>query len=464
MSFDSSMDRPRESVVLRVDQLAKCYRIYEKPRDRILQAFLGQRRKLYREFWALHDISFQLSRGHTIGIVGRNGSGKSTLLQLICGTLTPSRGSVTVTGRIGALLELGSGFNPEFTGRENIYLNGTVLGLSRRQIDERMDSILAFADIGVFIDQAVKTYSSGMSVRLAFAVQAHCDPQILVVDEALAVGDELFQKKCYTHLESLKEKGTSILLVTHSCPQINQHCDEAILIHKGIMRLIDEPQNITALYQRLINSSDEEWKQVVDGYLNSSKATSIEKQAIGSSGHGTMEPSRQAATALEKAWFDPHLAPESTMIYPDHGARIEDITVFDARGVRVNNIPCGEGFSIRFQYSSSSQLHAVSLACHIANHTGSRITGQSLPREQAQGIDLPAHSKWEAFFHFAGSLWPGVYFVGGGINNTKNSDHRFVHRVIDYLALRITASEPLLQIGGANLASRPPEIVEQRVE
>ena len=201
-------------------------------------------------FWALRDINFELRQGQTLGVVGRNGSGKSTLLQILCGTLTPTEGQINCHGRIAGLLELGSGFNPEFTGIENIFLNASLLGLKQKDIDSRLDSILAFADIGEHIHQPVKTYSSGMALRLAFAVQANIEPDILIVDEALAVGDELFQKKCFSRLSQLKQQGTSILLVTHSCAQIIQHCDQALLLHKGQQQLLGQPSIITTTYQQ----------------------------------------------------------------------------------------------------------------------------------------------------------------------------------------------------------------------
>ena len=228
-------------IAIRVQGLSKCYQIYTNPADRLKQFIFPRIKRLlgksstpyYREFWALENISFTVKRGETVGILGSNGSGKSTLLQIICGTLSPTGGTVQTHGRIAALLELGSGFNPDFTGRENVYLNAAVLGLSLDEINKRYDDIVDFADIGEFINQPVKTYSSGMVVRLAFAVQSQIEPDILIVDEALSVGDVKFQAKCFDRLRQLKENGTSILLVTHSSEQVVSHCTAALLLNKG---------------------------------------------------------------------------------------------------------------------------------------------------------------------------------------------------------------------------------------
>ena len=247
-------------ISIKVENLSKCYQIYDQPRDRLkqfivprLQRAIGQPpRQYFREFWALKDVSFEVKRGETVGIIGRNGSGKSTLLQMICGTLNPTGGSIQTHGRIAALLELGSGFNPEFSGRENVYMNGAVLGLSREEIDQRFDAIAAFADIGDFIEQPVKTYSSGMMVRLAFAVQAQVAPDILIVDEALAVGDAKFQAKCFERLRQLKEDGTSILLVTHSSEQIVTHCSRAILLEGGVAIEYGEPRHVVNRYMDIL--------------------------------------------------------------------------------------------------------------------------------------------------------------------------------------------------------------------
>ncbi|HQS43673.1 MAG TPA: ABC transporter ATP-binding protein [Methylotenera sp.] len=242
---------------IRLDAISKCYRIFQNPQDRFKQALLDRfqgvlGRKsaspLYREHWALRDVSFELQPGEAVGILGRNGAGKSTLLQIIAGTLEPSAGTVETTGRITALLELGSGFNPEFTGRENVFLNAQILGLSREDTLARFDDIAAFADIGDFIDQPVKTYSSGMMMRLAFAVQTVLDPDVLIVDEALSVGDAKFQEKCFRKLRTLREGGTSILFVSHDINAVTSFCDRALLFNAG--QLIDsgKPVDVSKTY------------------------------------------------------------------------------------------------------------------------------------------------------------------------------------------------------------------------
>lgn len=246
-------------VAIKVENLSKCYQIYNSPRDRLkqfftphLQGLLGQAPKQYfREFWALKDVSLEVRKGETFGIIGRNGSGKSTLLQILAGTLTQTSGEAKVNGRIAALLELGSGFNPEYSGRDNVFLNGRILGLSQKEIEDRYDQIVGFADIGEFIDQPVKTYSSGMFVRLAFAVQAHIDASIVIIDEALAVGDVFYRQKCYKRLEQLRSSGAAILLVSHSMPDIEQYCERAVLLDHGSQKFIGASSEAAKHYYML---------------------------------------------------------------------------------------------------------------------------------------------------------------------------------------------------------------------
>ena len=246
-------------VILNIKDISKCFEIYEKPVHRLFQTLCAGRKKFYKEFWALQNINFEVCRGNFVGIIGRNGAGKSTLLQIITGTLAATGGTVEKKEglRIGALLELGSGFNPEFTGRENVYLNATILGLTRDEIDQHYQEIVDFADIGEFIDQPVKNYSSGMMLRLAFAVQTFVKPDILIVDEALAVGDALFQRKCYAHIDKLKQEGTALLLVSHDTETIKQRCDHVLFLKDGCGYFYDDVKQGVLDYMRYLFPHEE---------------------------------------------------------------------------------------------------------------------------------------------------------------------------------------------------------------
>jgi len=241
------------SIAIQAQHLGKNFQIYNRPIDRLKQMLVRNRRRYYRDFAALHDVSFELQKGEVLGLVGRNGAGKSTLLQLICGTLTPSVGQVSVHGRIAALLELGAGFNPDFSGRENIYLNASILGLSKEEIDARYDSIVDFSGIGDFIQQPVKTYSSGMYVRLAFSIATSVDPDILVIDEALSVGDGAFARKSFDRIMRLRDAGATILFCSHSLYQVEALCTRAIWLDKGVVQQIGPPPAVVAAYQTFLD-------------------------------------------------------------------------------------------------------------------------------------------------------------------------------------------------------------------
>jgi homopolymeric O-antigen transport system ATP-binding protein len=273
-------------IAISIKNLSKKYRLYDSPQHRLKEALHPFRKKYHRDFWALKDISFEVKKGETVGIVGKNGSGKSTLLQIICGTLTATEGEVSVNGRVAALLELGAGFAPEFTGRENVYMNAAIMGLAREEVNSRFDEIAGFADIGDFIDQPVKTYSSGMYVRLAFAVAVCVDPEILVVDEALSVGDMAFQQKCLDRLKLLREKGITILLVTHDIMLTRNYCDSVVYLQSGNVKLIADAETAGESYikdmqaemQKLTHMPETSWKR--DGKVrfgnNEGKITAVE--------------------------------------------------------------------------------------------------------------------------------------------------------------------------------------------
>jgi lipopolysaccharide transport system ATP-binding protein len=437
------------TIAIHAEHLGKCYQIFDSPRARLAQGLWGQRRKLYQEKWALRGVSFELPAGQTLGVVGRNGSGKSTLLQLLCGTLTPTEGSVRCQGRVAGLLELGSGFNPEFSGIENVFLNASLLGLNQRQTEDKLDAILAFADIGEYVHQPVKTYSSGMALRLAFAVQANIEPDILIVDEALAVGDELFQKKCYARLSQLKASGTSILLVTHSCAQIIQHCDQALLLHKGQPQLLGKPSLVTTTYQQLANAPDQEWAAV------------IERKRLLQQSEAAAEPLNNATTNHSEDTIDTSLVPKSREIYASKGVEIQSIGIETPNGQPLNQIPFRAAFQLRLRYAATADLpeQALRCGCHIASTQGLRVTGQAFPLP-GDTFTVKPGQRWELVFSFGPGLLPGVYFVGGGV---WPADHpgQFLHRVVDYTAFRVLASPESTPAGLCDLSAGPAELIRQ---
>jgi len=347
-------------IAIKVENLRKCYHIYDKPSDRLLQMLARNRTKFFREFWALDDISFEIRKGETVGIIGRNGSGKSTLLQLICGTLNPTAGTISTKGRIAALLELGSGFNPEFTGRENVYMNAAVLGLGKEEIDKRYEEIAAFADIGEFIDQPVKTYSSGMAVRLAFAVQACVDPEILIVDEALAVGDIGFQYKCFKRMEALRARGVTILMVTHATGTILEYADRCFVLEDG---------------KAIIDTSD-----ILAGVL------AYEKGMLPRS---TSEPTHALSQEkLESVTLDQLKAIQKKDTNSEIGEKrfgsaraiIEKIEILGADGVGLLEFPIlksGEKVTFRFTLLASEIIDSVVLGVSISGVQGGDIWGDN---------------------------------------------------------------------------------------
>lgn len=370
--------------VIRVEGLGKCYNIYERPDDRLRQMIVPRMQRLlgrparnwYREFWALRDVSFEVTRGKSVGILGRNGSGKSTLLQMICGTLAPTLGRVETRGRVAALLELGSGFSPEFSGRENVYLNGALLGLGKEQIDERFDSIAAFADIGPFIDQPIKTYSSGMLVRLAFAVQVEVQPDILVVDEALAVGDALFQKRCFQRIEKLVSDGVTLLFVSHDIESIRTLTHSAILLHQGRMIESGTSSTVVLRYRRLLH--DEE-----AGYFEN-MARAAEQHARE---HRADKPSpEQETTAAEPEPHGPVVtevnampasgssAPRSDKLsFGDGSAEILGVRVLDEDGGPCSVFSPGQTITIEVHGRARTDIDRLNVGIRLRNKEGIKI-------------------------------------------------------------------------------------------
>ncbi|KQP46183.1 ABC transporter ATP-binding protein [Pseudorhodoferax sp. Leaf274] len=421
---------------VQVDGLGKCYQVYELPRDRLKQFIVPRLRRMlgrpsaspyYREFWALKNASFAVQKGETVGIIGRNGSGKSTLLQMICGTLTPSRGSVRTSGRIAALLELGSGFNPEFTGRENVYLNGAVLGLRKDEIDARFDDIVAFADIGEFISQPVKNYSSGMVVRLAFAVQAQSNPDILIVDEALAVGDAKFQAKCFAHLKKLKAQGTSILLVSHSTEQIATHCDRAVFLKSGDVVAIGKPRDVINLY--------------LDDMFGVERVGDVEAAALPT--EDVAEQSYGLSVTDDRFHLHPTYNAHEYR-WGDGGALLLDHCMQEGGRADVGAVHSGAGVQLRLSIRFISHIVRPIVGFTIKTKEGVTLynTNSELQRCGSIGGSGDAGHALGVAISFLASFAPGDYFISIGVASRQPNGDVVPHdRRYDSILLTVLAAE-----------------------
>ena len=338
-----AVEPPAGDVVLDIRDVGKCYHVYEKPSDRLRQLTMGWRKRYHKDFWALRGVSLQIRRGESIGVIGRNGSGKSTLMQIISGVLPPTVGQVEVHGRVDALLELGSAFNHEFTGRENIYLYGAILGMRRGEVDERFDEIAGFADIGDFLDQPVKTYSSGMKVRLAFSVQVQLSPEILVIDEALSVGDTLFQKRCHHRLKELcDDDGVTLVFVSHQQEVIRTITTRAVLLHEGAVRAIGEPGEVVLDYRRLLHEEEKRWA--------TRQVSQFQRQS---------EPERRASVGDDS--------------FGDLDALVQSVEVLDASGQSCGQFRSGDELRIRVHVRTNQDLNHLNVAIRIRNKEGVKV-------------------------------------------------------------------------------------------
>ncbi|WLQ17385.1 ABC transporter ATP-binding protein [Hahella aquimaris] len=449
MSFNNSSEplntNSTDNTAIRIRNLSKCYQIYESPRDRLKQFVLPKLKRFsnrppvhyYRDFWALRDVSFEIKRGETVGIVGRNGSGKSTLLQIICGTLSPTEGVVEINGRIAALLELGAGFNPEFTGRENVYLNAAVLGLSQSEVDERFDDIAAFADIGQFIDQPVKTYSSGMVVRLAFAVAINVDPEILVIDEALSVGDELFQRKCFSRIEAIRDSGATILFVSHSGSTVVELCDRAILMDSGERLAVGKPKQIIGNYQKLLYAPIDKRESIRNQLLQANDVMPEQVSGVDGLPQPTNKAQEEGGQHLQEN-FDPHLKPVSTIEYESRGATIESLQILTLTGEPVNGLVRGKKYrycySVKFDVAATNVRFGMLLKTTSGLELGGSISAPSL----AESVPfIPQGKVVSVEFTFHCYLNPGVYFMNAGVLAVCGQEETFLHRKIDAIAFRV---------------------------
>ena len=401
--------------VIRLDKVSKSFKRYKANRERVRDLLL-RRSSAAHEFWALKDVDLEVGEGHTIGILGRNGSGKSTLLQIVVGTLRPTSGSVQVNGRVSALLELGTGFNPEFTGRQNVFYNGRILGVTQSEMEARFDDIAAFADIGDFLDYPVKTYSSGMYMRLAFSVAISVNPKILIVDEALAVGDARFQQRCMSKIKRLREEGVSILFVSHDSDAVRRLCDHAIVLEHGRVANQGSAVNMTNWYLSLmsVNFDLERQKMIEEAAFEQEEETEeADVQALTPLEELDLEQAEAVPdTALDHKEF------ENEFRYYRHGdgaARINKILIRNAKGEITGNVFMGETVSVEFYVDFYSDQESYVLGFYLRDRLGTDIIGLNTFQERVRVPSARVGERVAYRFTFRIDARPGVYGISPGL-------------------------------------------------
>lgn len=402
-------------IAIKVENLTKVYKLYNSPTDRLKEALSPIRRKFHHDFHALQDVSFEVKKGETVGIIGKNGSGKSTLLKLITGVLTPTSGNVTVNGRISALLELGAGFNPELTGIENVYFNGTLMGYSRDEMDDRLDDILGFADIGEFVYQPVKTYSSGMFVRLAFAVAINVDPDVLIVDEALSVGDIKYQRKCFSKIEEFKEKQKTILFVSHADTSISNFCKNAILLDAGKVIINDDPRIVSKMYMQLMYEEN-----IDDGNYTSANDESISQ----SDTNWEVMEEKHALRAKAINNIGTLCKPSSCELRHGNGnAEIINFGIIDSNKNIVTRLDSGKNYTLFYYVLFYDNITDLFLATAIRNTKGVNLFVTNNDIIQMKVSDKKKGDLLLVSFDINMALAAGDYFMSCIAMDNKNSEY-----------------------------------------
>ena len=416
-----------------VENVTKIYRLYDKPVDRLKEALSITHKNYHRDFYALNGISFDVKKGETVGIIGTNGSGKSTILKIITGVLTPTTGKVQVAGVISALLELGAGFNSDYTGIENIYMNGTMMGFSRKEMDAKLQDILDFADIGDFVYQPVKTYSSGMFVRLAFALAINVEPEILIVDEALSVGDVFFQAKCYRRMEEIRKNGTTILMVTHDMGAIIKYCDRVVVLNKGNFIAQGEPGHMVDLYKKILANQmdqvDEELQSLTEeAFQNDFSGEEVLKKKKSSS--------KQEGRMKDKMVVNPNRTE-----YGDGRAEIVDFGLLDERGNLTNLLLKGEMFTIKERIHFNTSIQNPIFTYTIKDKRGADLTGTNTMYEGADVRAVKNGDEYEVEFCQKMTLQGGEYLLSMSCTGFENGEHVVYHRLYDIATITVISNK-----------------------
>ena len=417
-----------EEIAIRINDVSKLYKLYDKPTDRLKESLGLSKQKKYKEHYALRNVSFDVKKGECVGIIGTNGAGKSTILKIITGVLNQTAGEVQINGRISALLELGAGFNMEYTGIENVYLNGTMIGFTREEIDAKMDEILEFADIGDFVNQPVKTYSSGMFVRLAFAVAINIDPEILIVDEALSVGDVFFQLKCFKKFEEFKKNGKTILFVSHDLSSIEKYCDKAILLDHGKNIAEGIPIDIINKYKKIMTGMTVE--EVEEQEKAGSKLDS-----------GKIEDEQNELGNENELWMDKLEINPQIDEYGDMKAKIVDIGVFDDNGYLTTTLIKGNRFTLRSKIEIKETIDDPIFTYTFKTLKGQDITGTNTMYEKVSVGTAKAGDVYVASFSQEMNLQGGEYLLSMSCTSFVDGDLVAHDRMYDVLNITVVSDK-----------------------
>jgi teichoic acid transport system ATP-binding protein len=443
-------DLSANEAVISIRHLTKMYKLYGRNRDRIADAFGFSKKKRYREHYALRDVSFEVRKGETVGIIGTNGAGKSTILKIITGVLNQTSGEIDISGRISALLELGAGFNQEYTGIENIYLNGTMMGYSREEIEKRIPLVLEFADIGDFVYQPVKTYSSGMFVRLAFALAINIDPEILVVDEALSVGDVFFQAKCYQKFDEFKREGKTILFVSHDLSSVSKYCDRVILLNKGRKLAEGRPKEIINLYKKMLAGSDEDRAAVEKA---AEEGADVREMLLGRDRRSPAGDGGQAEAGdgeirtihykeHDPSFWKSHFAMNPNLEeYGNGDATMLDFAIFDEDGMLTNTIEKGTTFTLCSRVIFNRPVQNPIFTFTFKTIRGVDVTGTNTLLEDVQVPLASAGEVYEARFTQKMDLQGGEYLLSMSCTGYVKGELTAFHRCYDMVNVTVVSSK-----------------------
>ncbi len=423
-------------IAIKVTDLEKVYKLYDKPSERLKEALHIGRGKQHTEHRALKGVNMTIRQGECVGIIGTNGSGKSTILKIITGVLSPTAGEVEVNGRISALLELGAGFNMEYNGIENIYLNGTMIGFSKKEIDQKLDEILAFADIGDYVYQPAKTYSSGMFVRLAFAVAINIDPEILIVDEALSVGDVFFQAKCYHKFEEFKEMGKTIVFVSHDLSSISKYCDRVVLLNQGIKLGEGAPKQMIDTYKQVLVGQYTAPESEGERLLDDEQLRAMAAKGVDGSKMDGAEPGKRNVSGATACAENPEL-----LEYGSKKAQITEYYITDEKGTRTATILKGSAFTIHMRVEMTEKIAAPIFAFTIKTVRGTEITGTNTMFEKAFLESVEAGETKEITFTQDMNLQGGEYLLSLGVTGYEEDDFTVYHRLYDVLSVTVISDK-----------------------